>query len=106
MPPISLHWDPQGTPNPRRRDGRVFTNADAVGFVRGALEETCLRPRRSRIRRRIERFRQAPEYPVLVLEIPGKYWHPDVYAKWFIADDDLGPCVRFVSFHSSVRLHQ
>ena len=101
---FAVHWDPVGTANPRRRDGMNFSDHEAVAFVKRHLRGALEGPADRYLRRRLEVFRQDPQFTAMVLEIGGKYWHPPVYAKWVLSPEPLLPAVWFVSFHSSVRL--
>ena len=101
---LSVRWEPQGTSNPRRRDGMNFAETEAVAFVRRHLERALRGVRDPRVHRRLERLNQAPEFVALVLEIGGEHGHPVVYVKWVLSPPGKPPAVWFLSFHPSMRI--
>lgn len=103
---LVVRWEPIGTPNPRRRDGRPFSSTpEAVRFVVDRLRGVVRGGPQSRVRARLERFRQDRTRMALVLEIGSPHGHRPVYVKWLVdpatGDDAV---VAFISFHESDRM--
>jgi hypothetical protein len=101
---FAVQWNPVGSANPLRRDGRNFTDREAVEFVRSCLEHPLRGQRARHVRRRMEQLRQDPDFVALVLEISGPHGHPVLYVKWVIETGPHGPVVSFLSFHPSRRI--
>jgi len=101
---FAVRWDPVNAANPLRRDGRNFTDAEAVDFVRSCLDEPSVGLRARHVRRRLERLRQAADFVALVLEIGGPHGHPVLYVKWVLEPCGADAVVSFLSIHATRRI--